>query len=236
MNNTDNMQFCKMSGLDQKQTLTNAMHHALVLKGRKMPDNLDDMASCLKGMLIKYMPFVNGKTIYESIEDYILHEDTTSLSVEVFFKAIRKHYTPPYQQRDMDIETYTRPDTEKDEFDLLDVLADHQAKGKEIYADWPREYAYLLFRNQLQWDAYEAHIEHAKSIINADRLKEMKRSILDWVGHDNHSMLSVAKQLAVKEWLKGCTARGLKPSDILEPMRNDSEYSQFRYDYKFKRA
>ena len=230
-----NEPFKNLSGYNQKNLLLQCMRQGYTIKNRKDPDNIDSMASYLREMLLKYMPHVTEAAIKEGIEHFLLHNDTTTLSVDVFFKAIKSKYIEPYQQRDMDRDEYTRPDTESDTIRLLDVLAENMAAGRNVYADWPRDYAYLILRKQFQWDAYEAELENAKAAINAERTKEMKRSIVDWIGQESHSLFPMAKQLAVKTWLRGITARGLKPSDILTPLIDDTEYSQFRYQLKYGR-
>lgn len=232
INTNQDIPFCRLQGYDQKMLLLDVMKNGFYLKSRQIPDNIDAMASTLKADIVKYMPKVTERQIRDGVEYYILHDSNTALSVAEFYKAIRSKYVPPYEQRDCDRDQYTRPDTENDTITLLDMIADRIKEGKQAWCQWKREYAYLVMRKQIAWDAFEHEIENAKTQINMERMKELERPLVDFEGSDKFSLVSRAKQLVVRRWLSACNDRGVRPSAILAPLVDEMQYSTFRIETK----
>lgn len=228
MNSNKNIPFCQIGGFEQKMILLDVMKNGFYLKNRQIPTNLDAMCDTLKAEILKYVPKVTEAAIREGIEYYILHEETATLSVAVFFKAIRSKYAPAYEPRSFDIDPSRRPDFETDTISLLDSIAEQLKNNRITYANWNREYAYLVIRGQINWDAFEAELGAARERINTERVRDYQRPIVDFIGRDKEDLNSVAKELAVKHWITKCIEQECKPSDLLTPLINEQEYQQFR--------
>lgn len=224
----ENKEIKTMGQFEATQFIEKEMRNAFYLKSRAVPDNLGQMVTTFKEMLMKYMPHVTTRDVSEGIESFILHEQTAALSVDMLFKAVKKRYTPPYEARSFDVEGYCRPDTEADTRILLDTLSAKIANGKAVYFDNRREYGYLVMRGQLDKDAYRHFLAEAKSIINNQRIKNGSGRI-DWsiVGQTGE-LDSVSMGIAVTNWLKGCNTSNVAPSSILAPLADEVQYCRFR--------
>lgn len=228
MNSNKNIPFCQIGGFEQKMILLDVMKNGFYLKNRQLPTNLDAMCDTLKAEILKYVPKVTEAAIREGIEYYILHEDTATLSVAVFFKAIRSKYAPAYEPRSFDIDQGRRPDFETDTINLLDSIAEAVKNSQKPYANWHREYSYLVIRGQISWDAFEAELEAAREHINTERVRNFERPIAEFVGGFKNDLYNEARRLAVLRWIDNCNEQECKPSDILTPLINEQEYQQFR--------
>lgn len=228
MSDNQNTPFCQLGGFEQKMLLLDVARNAYYLKNRQIPANLDQMCDTLKGDILKYMPKVTERAIRDGVESYILHEETQALSVAVLFKAIRSKYSQPFEPRNCDIDPYRRPDLEQDSINLLDTLAEQIANNRQPYANWRREYAYLVMRGQIAWDAFEAELDKARQIINTDRVNDYRRPLTEFIGQDKDDLHGMAKKLAVITWLNGCISQDRMPSDYLTPLINEQQYAQFR--------
>lgn len=209
----ENKEIRTMQQFEATQFIEKEVRNAYYLKSRAIPDNLGQMVTTLKAMLLKYMPHVTTRNISEGIEHFILHETTAALSVDMLFKAVKSKHTPPYEPRDSDIEGYRRPDLEGDTISLLDTLAAALANGRKTYFNPRREYAYLVMRHQLDITACDNFIKAAKLAINEQRISDLT---------------ATAKGLAVEDWLRSCNTSGVAPSAILAPLANEEQYAQLR--------
>lgn len=217
-----------MGQFEATQFIEKEMRNAYYLKSRAVPDNLGQMVTTLKDMLLKYMPHVTTRDVSEGIEKFILHEQTAALSVDMLFKAVKQRHQPPYEARSFDTEGYCRQDTEADCRTLLDTLAARTANGQVCYFDPRREYGYLVMRGQLEAGAMLGFVGQAKLAINMQRTNDGIRRI-DWsrVGKTNE-LDSVAMELAVTDWLQKCNASNVAPSSILAPLANEDQWRNFR--------
>lgn len=224
----ENKEIRTMQQFEATQFIEKEVRNAYYLKSRAIPDNLGQMVTTLKAVLLKYMPHVTTRNISEGIEHFILHETTAALSVDMLFKAVKSKHTPPYEPRDSDIEGYRRSDLEGDTISLLDTLAAALANGRKAFFNPRREYAYLVMRGQLNPNACDKFTDKAKLLINEERINDGYRRI-DWniVGQTN-DLTATAKGLAVEDWLQSCNTRGVAPSAILAPLGNEAQYAQFR--------
>ena len=224
----ENAEIRTMEPFAATQFIEKEMRNAYYLKSRSVPDNLGQMATTLKDMLLKYMPRVTTRDVGEGIEKFILHEQTAAISVDMLFKAVKQRHQPPYEARSFDTEGYCRPDTEADCRTLLDTLAARIANGQTVYFDPRREYGYLVMRGQLGAGSYLDFIGDAKLDINNRRTDDGVRRI-DWavVGKTNE-LDAVAMELAVTDWLRKCNDSSIAPSSILAPLANDGQWRQFR--------
>jgi len=227
-NYTRGTEFRSVEQDDQTMLLSEVMLHGYHLKGRQVPERIDDLVDSLRDMVLKYMPDVTIGTIREASERYILNEETPGLSVAVFFKAIRSGYIPSRRERSFDSEEPARRDDEMDTICLLDILMGNVAAGRPAYADWKREYSYLVMRSQIAARSWEAHLEEAKAKVNAARVKDFRRPVEVWEGEELSTLEGKAKELAVRKWLVWCHESGRTPSDILVPMLNSVQYDEWR--------
>lgn len=224
----ENKEIKTMPAFEATNFIEREVKNAYYLKSRAIPDNLGQMVDTLKTMLLKYMPHVTTRNISEGIEHFILHETTAALSVDMLFKAVKSKQTPSYEPRDSDIEGYRRPDLEGDTISLLDTLAEQIANNRQPYANWRREYTYLVIRGQIAWDAFEAELDKARQIIDTDRVNDYRRPLTEFIGQDKDDLHGMAKKLAVEDWLRSCNTRGVAPSAILAPLANEAQYAQLR--------
>ena len=82
--------------------LTQIVQQAYHRKSRQLPNNLSEIVDTFKGDLLKYLPAVPIETVDEAVIFEVLHDDKTPFSPSFLFQAVRKHYTAPTTQRDMD--------------------------------------------------------------------------------------------------------------------------------------
>ncbi len=82
--------------------LTQIVQQAYHRKSRQLPSNLSEIVDTFKGDLLKYLPSVPIETVDEDVIFEVLHDDKTPFSPSFLFQAVRKHYTEPTTQRDMD--------------------------------------------------------------------------------------------------------------------------------------
>ena len=207
--------------------LTQIVQQAYHRRSRQLPSNLSEIVDTLKADLLKYMPDVSIETVDEAVIYEVLHDEKTLLSPSFLFSAVRKHYTPPFKARSMDEEVYTRPDTEWDTVNLLDILADNIANGRKAYFNPWREYDYLRMRGQIS-DDLESLYQAAKNEINVERVRDWRRPLQEWKGADLDDLNSRARHIAVVNWLVSCNEAGIKPSAVLQPLMNETQYQQLR--------
>lgn len=216
-----------MNAHDATMRLTQIVQQAYHRRSRQLPSNLSEIVDTLKADLLKYMPDVSIETVDEAVTFEVLHDDKTQLSPAFLFSAVRKHYNPPFKARSMDVEECTRPDTEWDTVSLLDALANNLANGHKAYFNPWREYDYLRMRGQLSGDV-EQYYQAAKNEINVERVRDWKRPLQEWTGADLDDLNTRARHIAVVNWLHSCNESGIKPSAVLQPLMNETQYQQLR--------
>lgn len=119
-------------------------------------------------------------------------------------------------------------DTEEDTIILLDLVAQNIAGGIKAYFDPLREYNYLRLRNQIPVDAATDLLGKARDQINVERVKNHQRPLADWTGVNLNELNNRARHLAVVAWITSCNTAGLKPSDILTPLMDETSYRELR--------
>lgn len=122
----------------------------------------------------------------------------------------------------------TNGDTEKDTLSLLDTCAEYLAEGKAVYFNPRREFAYLVLRGQLYLDSHEAFIQAAKDSLNQDRVRDHRNTLSEWKGGDFDDLEARCQDLCVRQWLLSRHTAGLKPSDILTQLAEETSYQEFR--------
>lgn len=206
-----------LSGYEATNRLTQVIRQAYFRRSRQLPANLGDVVETLKADIIRVMPAVTINQIDEAVTDWVLNQIEKPLSPAFFFAAIRSRYEGPRRTRVMDIDQYTRPDTEEDYLSLMDTLAafiDH----RPIFFNAWREYGNLVDRGQLDADAWKEYAEKAMAKINRDRIKEGRLRRIDLTQEDN-GVQATARRMAVEDWLRSCKTADTTPSKILKKAR-----------------
>lgn len=220
--------FSTLNGYEQTTRLTEAVKNAYYLKNRDLPANLAAMVEALKKQILKRIPCIGVKTLAENIEDYIMTENTGALSTDVLYKAAARGYDLPKGRRTFDDYMPVRPDTEQDTIALLDTLYRHLCQGRKPYANWHREFVYLVERHQLDLNLPDHYYAKAVSQINAERVADFKRPLHYEAPQTVEDVQCRAEAIAVTEWLGSLIDRDMKPSDILTPLINEASYQQLR--------
>lgn len=217
-----------MNGFELTDRLNQIVIEAYKRRARHLPANITEIVATIKGDLLRHLPSVPIEVIDDAISIEALNDDI-HLSPAFFFSAVKKHYTPPRTPRMMDKEPHRRPDTEQDTINLLDCLAGLLAKGdtSRLYFNPWREYDYLRMRGQLS-DDLSPYMQAAKNAVNVERVRDWKRPLQDWTGADLDDLNARARHLALTAWLQACNEQGRKPSDILAPLANETQYQYFR--------
>ena len=226
--NSNKIPFNQLPAFEQTSRLTQMVQQAYFRRSRQLPTNLGDMVECLKGDLLKYLGDIPTDKLDLAITTATLDNDTP-LSVAFFFAAAKKHWcVPKTNAHQWDAEDQRRPDFETDTINLLDSIAEAVKNSQKPYANWHREYSYLVIRGQISWDAFEAELEAAREHINTERVRNFERPIAEFVGGFKNDLYNEARRLAVLRWIDNCNEQECKPSDILTPLINEQEYQQFR--------
>ena len=218
----------QLNHFEATQRLTQIVQEAYHRRSRQLPANLTEIVATLKADLLKYMPTVPIETIDEAVTFEVLHDDKTPLSPTFIFAAIRKHFEPPFKPRSWDVAQPTRPDTEQDTINLLDCCAKFLAAGKKAQFQPIRMNSYLVLRGQLNDDAYLRNIERAKIQINTARVRDFMRPISEWTPDIMDEVETVAKYLTCVDWINSCNIRGVMPSNILTPLKDEASFIVMR--------
>lgn len=182
-------------------------------RSRQLPANINEIVETLKGDILRVMPLVTINQIDEAVTDWVLNQIDKPISPAFFFAAVRSRYEGPRRTRAMDIDQYTRPDTEEDYLALLDTLAAFIDKRPIFFNSW-REYDNLVSRGQLADDAWQRYADKAKVQINNQRIKDGKWRKIDLTIHDE-DLEAACKRMAVEDWLRSCKTSNITPSQIL---------------------
>lgn len=203
-----------LSAYEATSRLQQVIKQAYFRRSRQVPANVADIVETLKADILRVMPAVTVNQIDEAVTDWVLNQIEKPLSPAFFFAAIRSRYEGPRRTRAMDVDEYTRPDTEEDYLSLMDTLAafiDH----RPIFFDPWREYRNLVERGQLDEGTVEHYIEKAMAKIQQQRVKEGNIRRITMEPHDN-SVQATARRLAVEDWLRSCVTANITPSKILK--------------------
>lgn len=206
-----------LSGIEATQRLSQVIRQAYFRRSRQVPANVADIVETLKADIIRVMPAVTINQIDEAVTDWTLNQIDKPLSPAFFFAAIRSRYEGPRRTRAMDIDQYTRPDTEEDYLSLMDTLAafiDH----RPIFFDPWREYRNLVERGQLAPDTWEHYTDKAIARLDRDRIKEGRLRRIELTQEDN-GVQATARRMAVEDWLRSCKTADTTPSKILKKAR-----------------
>lgn len=91
-----------MEPLELRKRLNHITIEAYKRRSRQLPSNISEIVDTFKADLLRYMPTVPIETVDEAVIFEVLHDDKTPFSPSFLFQAVRKHYTAPTAQRDMD--------------------------------------------------------------------------------------------------------------------------------------
>lgn len=225
---TGNRPFNELTAFERTVALTEAVKNAYYLKNREIPANLAKMVEVLCAQIMKRIPAIGSRDLHENIETYILNETTGAISVDLLFKAACRGYDRPRDLRQYQQEAYTRPDTEADTVALLDTLAATIEAGRKPYANWHREYIYLVKRDQLDIDSRDHFVNKAVAMMQAEAVASGKR-IADFNAAQTVGDVTWRSEaLAVIDWMASLATRGLRPSDVLRPLMNETSYREIR--------
>lgn len=206
-----------LGAYEATQRLSQVIRQAYFRRSRQVPANVADIVETLKADIIRVMPAVTINQIDEAVTDWTLNQIDKPLSPAFFFAAIRSRYEGPRRTRAMDIDQYTRHDTEEDYLSLMDTLAafiDH----RHIFFDPWREYRNLVERGQLAPDTWEHYTDKAIARLDRDRIKEGRLRRIELTQEDN-SVQATARRMAVEDWLRSCKTSDVTPSTILKKVR-----------------
>lgn len=206
-----------LSASEATMRLSNVIKQAYFRRSRQVPANIGDIVETLKGDIIRIMPAVTINQIDEAVTDWVLNQIDKTISPAFFFAAIRSKYEGPRRTREMDRDTYTRPDTEEDYLSLMDTLAAFIDKRPIFFNSW-REYDNLVKRGQLTDDAWQRYADKAKVYINNQRVREGKWRKIDLTINDD-DLEAACKRMAVEDWLRSCNTQDKTPSEILKNSR-----------------
>lgn len=235
-----------ISPSEATQRIIAILQQAYFRRSRQLPANIADIATTLKGDLLKAFPDVPIETVDDAIITSTLHDTDTQLSPAFFFNAVKKvWFTPKTNRHAWDEEEYRRPDTEQDTISLLDTCAEILKKQDEatVTADPKkplkhvvelpafnarREYAYLTMRRQLNDDSLDHFFDQALTDVNTERMATRHHRLDRDEARDDPHVVARQKRLAVLSWLRACNIQGRKPSDILTPLIDELTYSILR--------
>ena len=91
-----------MNSFELRTRLDVIVRSAYQRRSRQLPANFSETVDTFKADLLRYMPTVGIDTVDEAVVFEVLHDDKTPFSPSFLFQAVRKHYTAPTTQRDMD--------------------------------------------------------------------------------------------------------------------------------------
>ena len=206
-----------LSGIEATQRLQQVVKQAYFRRSRQLPTNLGEIVETLKDDIIRVMPAVTINQIDEAVTDWVLNQIEKPLSPAFFFAAIRSRYEGPRRTRAMDIDQYTRPDTEEDYLSLMDCLAGFIDKRPIFFNPW-REFDNLVERGQLDPACLESYIPKAIARCNRDSSMEDGPNRIE-IKTEDDSVQATARRMAVEDWLRSCKTADTTPSKILKKAR-----------------
>lgn len=203
-----------LSGFEATTRLRKVVKQAYFRRSRQLPANIDEIVETLKGDILRVMPLVTINQIDEAVTDWVLNQIDKPISPAFFFAAVRSRYEGPRRTRAMDIDQYTRPDTEEDYLALLDTLAAFIDKRPIFFNSW-REYDNLVSRGQLADDAWMSYADKAVARLKADSVKDGRPKRIELKTSDE-GVQATARRMAVEDWLRSCKTSNTTPSKILK--------------------
>ena len=108
-----------------------------------------------------------------------------------------------------------------DQITFLEFLAGRLKFDLTMFADWRREYNYLVMRRQFVVDEYLKYLNAAKIQIQNEESGEKR---FGRIKIDNGDMISRAMKIAVCKWLE----QHPKPSETLSALMDEKSYKTFR--------
>ena len=206
-----------LSGYEATDRLQQVVKQAYFRRSRQLPTNIGEIVETLKADIIRVMPAVTINQIDEAVTDWVLNQIEKPLSPAFFFAAIRSRYEGPRRTRAMDIDQYTRPDTEEDYLSLMDCLAGFIDKRPIFFNPW-REFDNLVERGQLDPACLESYIPKAIARCNRDSSMEGEPNRIE-IKTEDDSVQATARRMAVEDWLRSCKTADTTPSKILKKAR-----------------
>ena len=192
-----------------------------------------------------FTPRVNAHTWESKTDDDLAY--WRQLRKELEDKGLQG--TDKYAEACEMIRHYEQGDTEQDTISLLDTCASmlkamdaYEKKGYrvakvavqgDIRIPLPafnarREFAYLVMRKQIAFDADLAHLDQAIEEVNKERLRDHHNRVDRSHAKEDPDVMAMAKRLAVLRWLRACTIRNTTPSAILTPLAEETSYQNLR--------
>ena len=206
-----------LSASEATLRLTQVVKQAYFRRSRQLPANLSDIVETIKADILRVMPLVTINQIDEAVTDWVLNQIDKPISPAFFFAAVRSRYEGPRRTRAMDMDQYTRPDTEEDYLALMDTLAAFIDKRPIFFNSW-REYDNLVSRGQLADDAWKSYADKAVAHIKADSVKDGRPKRIELKPGDE-GVQATARRMAVEDWLRSCVTSDITPSKILKRQR-----------------
>lgn len=220
--------FDSLTGFEQITALTEAVKNAYYLKNREIPANMGNIVELLRKQILKRVPKIGARMIHENIESYIMNETTGAISADILFKAACRGYDMPKGQRSFDVDLPVRPDTEQDTILLLDTIADTVSEGRKPYANWHREYIYLVHKGCLDLNSCERHMDKAYSMLREYNASTGRRGVDYDAPQTIGDVTWRAEALAVIDWISAIGEQGKRPSDVLLPIADEQTYRRLR--------
>lgn len=241
--NTNKTPYNELTGQEQLSRLDAMVRSAYFRRNRQLPANLADIVATLKADLLKYLGGIPVWILDESITTSTLDNDA-QLSPAFFFAAAKKAwFQPKTNVHNWEAET-TRNDTENDTIALLDTCAAIvKAQDADQQADDPnkplkgcltlpafnarREFQYLKLRGQLTPQNANAKLNEAIEAVNRERIRDNRHRVNKDKALDDKEVVAMCMRLAVIDWLRACNTNGTKPSEILTPLIDETQYQYF---------
>ena len=216
--------FLKLTDTEQENLLNYCISEAYKSNG-KQGGAESNIIEAMKKIIAKYFPKIYASTVVSCFEKGSLGMlgEFYGLTTKTFTQWLSAGYNGEHHQRDFDIEQPCRPDTEQDQINLLSLLAKRLAGGLDLYADWRREFNYLVIRHQFGVDKYLDFLDAAKSQVSIEAMRE-KPPVLQT---SKNGIITAAMKIAVIQWLE----QHPNPCDALSQYIDEKSYRIFRTEF-----
>ena len=215
-------EFAKLTDTDKDNILSFCITSAMKNNGSQRSAD-ENTVDTMKKVIAKYFPKIYSDTVFSCFEKGSLGMlgDFYGLNPRTFTQWLETGYKSEHHKRDFDMEQQRRPDTEMDQITFLEFLAGRLKFNLTMFADWRREYNYLVLRLQFGVDEYIKHLNAAKIQIQNEESGEKR---FGRIKIDNGDMTSRAMKIAVCKWLE----QHPKPSETLSALMDEKSYKTFR--------